>query len=226
MRSLMRNCFVYLVVMLAWLAGASLVSAQGVPTDTPGAFDPPDTEYTTGDDEGIDPAIERTLPVVDRHRAFLPEAADLTSRMPFPGNQGKLGSCQTWATAYAARSYYTSAFERRDLRESQNVRRNVFWIEPERLIVVGDRLIVIAFDPQRNATMAVGDGQFSSAFLARLNNARAGCNRLVTGRGGTDACVIRRSRSQRNAGERNETGNNQINRYISLFPMRLLQHPE
>ena len=121
MRSLMRNCFVYLVVMLAWLAGASLASAQSVPTDAPGAFDPPDTEYTTGDDEGIDPAIERTLPVVDRHRAFLPVSVDLTSRMPFPGNQGKLGSCQAWATAYAARSYYTAALERRDLRESQNV---------------------------------------------------------------------------------------------------------
>ena len=107
--------------MLAWLAGASLASAQIVPTDAPGIFDPPDTEYTTGDDEGIDPAIYRSLSVVDRHRAFLPASVDLTSRMPFPGNQGKLGSCQAWATAYAARSYYTSKIERRDLRESQNV---------------------------------------------------------------------------------------------------------
>ncbi len=53
MRSLMRNCFVYLVVMLAWLTGTSLASAQSVPTDTPGAFDPPDTEYTTGDAKEI-----------------------------------------------------------------------------------------------------------------------------------------------------------------------------
>jgi hypothetical protein len=121
MRSLMRNCFVTLVVMLAWLAGASLASAQIVPTDDPGIFEPPETEFNTDGDEAVDPAIYRSQPAVDRHRAFLPKAVDLTSRMPFPGNQGNLGSCTAWATAYAARSYYTLKNEQRDLRESQNV---------------------------------------------------------------------------------------------------------
>ena len=121
MRSLMRNCFVTLVVMLAWLAGASLASAQIVPTDALDVIEPPDTEHISNDDEAVDPDIYQRLPAVDRHRAFLPESVDLTSRMPFPGNQGKLGSCQAWATAYAARSYYAAKNERRDLRESQNV---------------------------------------------------------------------------------------------------------
>lgn len=121
MRPLLHNGFVYLVVMLAWLAGASLASAQIAPPDAPGLFDPPDTEYKSDDAEEIDPVISRSLAVVDRHRAFLPVAVDLSSRMPPPGNQGNLGSCVAWATAYAARSYYTSTFEGRSLLNPKNV---------------------------------------------------------------------------------------------------------
>jgi Domain of unknown function (DUF4384)/Papain family cysteine protease len=121
MRSSVRNCFVYLVVVLACMLGTSFASAQIVTPETLDVFEPPDTEHITNDDEAVDPDIYRQLPSVDRHRAFLPVAVDLTNRMPFPGDQGALGSCQAWATAYAARSYYTAENERRDLRESQNV---------------------------------------------------------------------------------------------------------
>jgi hypothetical protein len=72
MRSLMRNCFVTLVVILAWLAGASLASAQIVPTDALDIIEPPDTEHISNDDEAVDPDIYQRLPAVDRHRAFLP----------------------------------------------------------------------------------------------------------------------------------------------------------
>lgn len=40
-------------------------------------------------------------------RAFLPEKADLSSRMPRAGDQGRWGSCVGWAVGYAARSYYS-----------------------------------------------------------------------------------------------------------------------
>ncbi|MBI3705959.1 MAG: DUF4384 domain-containing protein [Rhizobiales bacterium] len=112
---------VYLVVMLACVAGTSSAGAQIASSETLDFIEPPDTEHITNDDEAVDPDIYRQLPSVDRHRAFLPVSVDLTSRMPFPGDQGRLGSCQAWATAYAARSYYTAKNEARDLRESQNV---------------------------------------------------------------------------------------------------------
>ena len=41
--------------------------------------------------------------------------------MPAVGKQGGLGSCTAWATAYAARSYYTGAFEDRNIRQSANL---------------------------------------------------------------------------------------------------------
>jgi hypothetical protein len=90
---------------------------------TPGPVaivDPPDTEYSTGWLPN-DPEVERGLPTVERHRAFLPERVDLSSRMPPVGDQGGLGSCSAWATAYAARSYYTETLEHRDIKEPTNL---------------------------------------------------------------------------------------------------------
>jgi len=121
MRLVMDRRFIYFIVSLAWCFCASFSSAQIVTPDAPDVFDPPDKIYTSDDNEDIDPAIKRSLPVVERHRAFLPVSVDLTSRMPLPGDQGNLGSCTAWATAYAARSYYTSVFEGRDLHESRNL---------------------------------------------------------------------------------------------------------
>ena len=50
----------------------------------------------------------RSIPQVQRARGFLPEAVDLSSRMPKPGDQGDFSSCTAWAVAYAARSYYAA----------------------------------------------------------------------------------------------------------------------
>ena len=48
------------------------------------------------------------VPQIQRARGFLPEAVDLSNRMPKPGDQGDFSSCTAWAVAYAARSYYAA----------------------------------------------------------------------------------------------------------------------
>src|SRR5215475_5083292 len=83
-------------------------------------FDPPETKYFTGALDN-DPDDERGLPTTEQYRAFLPRKIDLSSRMPPVGHQGQIQSCQAWATAYAARSYYTSALERRDIMQPANL---------------------------------------------------------------------------------------------------------
>jgi Papain family cysteine protease len=114
--------------MLAVFALAAMV-IQSTPTtsaaQTPNAADttladPPETVYWTGwVDE--DPAVELKRSVVKRHRAFLPVSVDLSSRMPEVGNQGHSMSCTAWASAYAARSCYTSTLEGRNVRQAANV---------------------------------------------------------------------------------------------------------
>lgn len=97
---------------------ATLLAQTPGPADS-GPIDPPDTAYYTGSLPN-DPEVERGLPMAEHHRAFLPERVDLSSRMPPVGSQGHLGSCSAWA-AYAARSYYTGALERRDLQQPANL---------------------------------------------------------------------------------------------------------
>ena len=65
----------------------------------------------------------RSADAADRadFRAYLPVSVDLSYRLPDPGNQGAASSCTAWATAYAARSYYTSAYEARDTHDVKNV---------------------------------------------------------------------------------------------------------
>ncbi len=46
------------------------------------------------------------LPLVPITRGFLPDSIDLSPRFPPPGDQGRIGSCVSWAMGYAARSYY------------------------------------------------------------------------------------------------------------------------
>jgi hypothetical protein len=84
------------------------------PADS-GVVDPPESVYSTGA-VADDPVVERALRTTPPHRAFLPVAIDLSSRMPAVGNQGKSSSCVAWATAYAGRSYYTGTLERRNIR--------------------------------------------------------------------------------------------------------------
>jgi hypothetical protein len=106
----MRQAPLYIALML--LGFPATLHAQ-VP-------DPPDTEYSEG---GLpnDPEYERGLVQVQRHRAFLPVSVDLSGRMPAVGNQGHLGSCTAWAVGYAARSYYSSALEDRDVHRLANL---------------------------------------------------------------------------------------------------------
>jgi hypothetical protein len=106
----MRQAPVYIALML--LGFPATLHAQ-VP-------DAPDTQYSEGG-QPTDPEYERSLPQVQRHRAFLPVSIDLSSRMPAVGNQGRLGSCTAWAVGYAARSYYSSALEGRDVHRPANL---------------------------------------------------------------------------------------------------------
>lgn len=106
----MRQAQLYIALML--LGFPATLQAQ-VP-------DAPDTRYSEGA-QPTDPEYERSLPQVQRHRAFLPVSVDLSSRMPAVGNQGSLGSCTAWAVGYAARSYYSSALEGRDVHRPANL---------------------------------------------------------------------------------------------------------
>ena len=105
-------------IVFAGLPATLLAQTPG-PTATD-LVDPPDTVYSTGG-QATDPQVERGLPIIEHHRAFLPEQVDLSSKMPAVGDQGRLGSCTAWATAYAARSYYTEALERRDIKQPTNL---------------------------------------------------------------------------------------------------------
>jgi Papain family cysteine protease/Domain of unknown function (DUF4384) len=100
------------VLGAAIILGATPLQAQ--------QFDPPDASYANGNQEE-DPAVLRTLPIEPIYRAYLPASVDLSYRLPDPGNQGAASSCTAWATAYAARSYYTSAYEARDTHDVKNV---------------------------------------------------------------------------------------------------------
>lgn len=95
--------------------------AAGAQVGTPVVPDPPERAYTSFDDADVDPAAWRSLPLTAPYRAYLPVQVDLSGRMPRPGDQGDLLSCTAWATAYAARSYYTATVEGREPTERRNV---------------------------------------------------------------------------------------------------------
>lgn len=66
------------------------------------------------------PGVFERQPMVQRFRAFLPASIDLSKHFPTPGTQDS-NSCTGWAVGYAARSYYTSTLEGRDIRKLENV---------------------------------------------------------------------------------------------------------
>ncbi len=73
-------------VVLAAIAFAGLPATLLAQTPGPADIvDPPDTKYSTGWLPN-DPEVERGLPMVEHHRAFLPERVDLSSRMPPVGD--------------------------------------------------------------------------------------------------------------------------------------------
>jgi C1A family cysteine protease len=97
----------------------TLAAQTPVPAQTD-IVDQPDVVYHTGL-LPEDPAVELRRSIVKHHRAFLPLTVDLSSRMPEVGDQGRTESCAAWATAYAARSYYTNALENRNTRQASNL---------------------------------------------------------------------------------------------------------
>lgn len=102
------------------VALAASIAALSPATLQAQSADPPDTVYATGD-VPIDDQTKRSLSVTEAFRAFLPVSVDLAGSMPPPGRQGRLPSCTAWAVAYAARSYYVSTAEGRDVRQSTNI---------------------------------------------------------------------------------------------------------
>jgi len=102
------------------LSGLCAVTLLGAPALHAQQFDPPTTVYATGNQDD-DPGVLRTLPLEQTYRAYLPVSVDLSYRLPDPGNQGAAQSCTAWAVGYAARSYYTSAYEARDTHDVKNV---------------------------------------------------------------------------------------------------------
>jgi Papain family cysteine protease len=49
-----------------------------------------------------------SYPQVEKYRAFLPRAVDISDKMPDVGYQGLYGSCTGWSLSYAIRSYFTT----------------------------------------------------------------------------------------------------------------------
>jgi hypothetical protein len=98
--------YLALSLVASFLAGVSPVHAQAL--------------YPTGlrDD---DPADLAKMPVGPKYRNFLPPRFSLQSRMPLPGDQGRTQSCTAWAVGYAARSYYVSKEEGRDVTSRANI---------------------------------------------------------------------------------------------------------
>jgi len=101
---------------MPWLPHESAAQAP----DQAAAVDQPDTVYS----EGVvleDPVVQSRRAIIPRQRAFLPIVVDLSSRMPPVGDQRHSQSCVAWSTAYAARSYYTSAIENRNVSQPANL---------------------------------------------------------------------------------------------------------
>lgn len=61
------------------------------------------------------------IPVVPEYRDFLPVAVDLSDYFPHIGDQAQQGSCVAWASGFAARAYYASVVEHRDITDPKNV---------------------------------------------------------------------------------------------------------
>lgn len=76
--------------------------------------------YATGA-EPTPPERLATLPEAPAYRDFLPQAVDLSRYMPAVGDQLNQGSCVGWATAYAARAYYSYQVEHRDISDTANI---------------------------------------------------------------------------------------------------------
>ena len=117
-----RAVAVLTISMLALAAMALLLPNKSVAQTSaqPDTVDPLEKIYSTGD-VPENPVVQSRRAIIPRQRAFLPVSVDLSSRMPPVGDQGNSSSCQAWATAYAARSYYTDTIENRNIHQAANL---------------------------------------------------------------------------------------------------------
>lgn len=79
-----------------------------------------ETVYATGAIPTPPEVMER-LPKTPKFRSYLPQAVSLADRMPEAGDQGRWGSCVSWAVGYAARSYYERAAHGRQISRADNL---------------------------------------------------------------------------------------------------------
>jgi hypothetical protein len=63
----------------------------------------------------------RDIPEAPTYRDFLPRRVDLSRYFPIPGHQRNQGSCTAWAVGYAARAYYVSRKESRNIAFESNI---------------------------------------------------------------------------------------------------------
>ena len=152
--------------VLAAMAVPCMPIVSGAQTPRPAGnvvVDPPETVYYTGA-LADDPVIERALRVTRTHRAFLPVAVDLTNHMPPVGDQGHSQSCSAWATAYAARSYYTSAMENRNIQQAANLPSPSYVFHLARAGECGSGSSVVrVVDVLKNGSLSLADYPFTDA---------------------------------------------------------------
>jgi hypothetical protein len=73
------------------------------------------------------------MPIAPVTRAIVPRKVDLSDGFPAPGDQGDLGSCTGWATAYA-RAYYAHASEEVGLDDKRSLPSPNFIYDTEKII--------------------------------------------------------------------------------------------
>jgi hypothetical protein len=144
MHKLMTALAASLAVVLFALGGTTGTEAQQHRYSTGGAQTPE--------------AVKQSIPAAPIYRDFLPEAVDLSRYFPPVGDQGNMGSCVGWATAYAARAYYAMQVEHLDNTDPANI-PSPGWIFG--IIHLGDDCDGGAYIP--DAMNALIDGSYSLA---------------------------------------------------------------
>ncbi|RWD81316.1 C1 family peptidase [Mesorhizobium sp.] len=104
----------------AILIAVGLAVAPAVPKEVYAQAPGNDQRFFTGL-KPVAPKTFRSFPFTPTHRAFIPDQVDLSTSMPAVGNQGEQPSCVAWAVGYAARSYYASETEHRDISKKSHI---------------------------------------------------------------------------------------------------------
>ena len=101
-----------------------------------------------------DPVEALAAPSAALQRGFLPERIDLSATLPPPGDQGEIGSCTAWATAYGAASYYARVqFKTTDLQLSPAYVYNQVKHDPNKICSGANLARVVEFVARRGAPL-------------------------------------------------------------------------